>query len=63
MHHYAVAGIPWYLLVEQETGALHLYRLVGDRYKEQSVTRAGQALELTEPVQVTIFPADLLPPG
>jgi Uma2 family endonuclease len=63
MHHYAVAGIPWYLLVEQETGALHLYRLVGDRYQEQSVTRAGQALELTEPVQVTIFPADLLPPG
>jgi Uma2 family endonuclease len=63
MHHYAVAGIPWYLLVEQETGALHLYRLVGDRYKVQSVTRAGQALELTEPVQVTIFPADLLPPG
>ena len=63
MHHYAVSGIPWYLLVEQETGALHLYRLVGDRYKEQSVTYAGQALEMAEPVKATILPADLLPPG
>jgi Uma2 family endonuclease len=63
MHHYAVAGVPWYLLVEQETGALHLYRLVGDRYKEQSVTRAGEALELAEPVKATISPTDLLPPG
>jgi Uma2 family endonuclease len=63
MHYYAAAGIPWYLLVEQETGALHLYRLAGDHYAEQSVTRAGQVLHLKEPVEATIVPEDLLPPG
>jgi Uma2 family endonuclease len=62
MHHYAAAGIPWYLLVEQETGALHLHRLTGDHYVEHSVTHPGQLLRLTEPVEATIAPEDLLPP-
>jgi hypothetical protein len=62
MHYYAVAGIPWYLLVEQETGALHLYRLSGDHFVEHSVTHAGQVLHLTDPVEATIAPEDLLPP-
>ncbi|OJF14405.1 PDDEXK family nuclease [Couchioplanes caeruleus] len=57
------AGIPWYLLVEQQTGALHLYELVAGRYKERSVTKAGEVSHLTEPVVAAISPEDLLPPG
>lgn len=62
MHHYAVAGIPWYLLVEQETGALHLHRLDGDKYREHSVTGPGGVLQLSDPVTATITPELLLPP-
>jgi Uma2 family endonuclease len=62
MHYYAAAGIPWYLLVEQDTGALHLYELVGDKHTEHSVTRPGQVLHLTAPVDATIAPEELLPP-
>jgi Uma2 family endonuclease len=61
MHYYAAAGIPWYLLVEQETRTLHLYELAASHYKERSVTKAGEVLHLTEPVAVTIDPEDLLP--
>ena len=63
MHFYAAAGIPWYLLVEQETGALHLYELSGDKYIEYSTTYPGQLLRLKEPLEATIAPEDLLPPG
>jgi Uma2 family endonuclease len=62
MHHYAAAGIGWYLLVEQETGALHLHRLDGEAYREHCVTGPGGVLELTDPVRATITPAALLPP-
>ncbi|PRY28226.1 Uma2 family endonuclease [Pseudosporangium ferrugineum] len=62
MHYYAEAGIPWYLIVEQETGALHLYRLEGRHYVERSVTKVGDLLHLTDPVDVTIAPEKLLPP-
>jgi Uma2 family endonuclease len=62
MHYYAAAGIPWYLLVEQETGALHLYGLAGDKYTERSVTQVGDVLHLTDPIEATISPEDLLPP-
>jgi len=62
MHYYAVAGIPWYLLVEQETQALHLYELAAGHYRERSVTRPGEVLHLTEPVAASIAPEDLLPP-
>ncbi|MFJ8688130.1 Uma2 family endonuclease [Micromonospora wenchangensis] len=54
MHYYAAAGIGWYLLVEQETGALRLDT-------EHSATRRGEALRLLAPVQATIRPEDLLP--
>ncbi|MCL7460039.1 Uma2 family endonuclease [Micromonospora echinofusca] len=60
MHYYAAAGIEWYLLVEQETLSVHLYRRRGAHYVERSVTKAGETLELTEPVRATIRPADLL---
>ncbi|GAB2927122.1 hypothetical protein GCM10027280_13100 [Micromonospora polyrhachis] len=61
MHYYAVAGIPWYLLVEQDTGTLHLYRLDGQHYVEESVTKPGQTLHLTDPVTAEIAPSELLP--
>ncbi|WBC02229.1 MULTISPECIES: Uma2 family endonuclease [unclassified Micromonospora] len=61
MHYYAAAGIEWYLLVEQETGTLHLHRRQGRHYREVSVTKPGSVLELTEPVQATIRPEDLVP--
>ena len=62
MHYYAAAKIPWYLLVEQETGALHLYRLKGQHYVEHSVTPWGEVLHLEEPVKASIATAELLPP-
>jgi len=61
MHFYAVAGIPWYLLVEQATGALHLHRINGSHYVEHSVTKPGGTLHLTEPVEATVRPDDLVP--
>lgn len=61
MHYYAAAGIGWYLLVEQETGALHLYRLAAGHYVEHSVTGPGQVLRISDPVEAIIEPAALLP--
>lgn len=61
MHYYATAGIEWYLLVEQQNGNLHLYRRHGRHYLEHAVAKVGETLELTEPVQATIRPEDLLP--
>ncbi|MCM0673829.1 Uma2 family endonuclease [Micromonospora phytophila] len=60
MHYYAAAGIEWYLLIDQESLAIHLYQRQGTHYVERSVTKAGEALELTEPVRATIRPEDLL---
>jgi Uma2 family endonuclease len=59
---YALAGIQWYLLIEQETCTLRLYQLVGAAYKEHSVTRPGEILHLTDPIAISIDPADLQPP-
>lgn len=61
MHYYAAAGIEWYLLVEQDTATLHLYRLDGDRYVEHGVARPGETLVMTEPVAAVLEPAALLP--
>jgi Uma2 family endonuclease len=62
MHYYASAGIRWYLVVEPDTGALHLYELAGTTYVEHSVAKVGDILELTDPVVASIDPAELLPP-
>ncbi|MFI5932939.1 Uma2 family endonuclease [Actinoplanes sp. NPDC051494] len=62
LHYYAAAGIPWYLLIEQETGALHLYQLTEKHYVEHSVTPFGETLHLREPVVVDIDTTELLPP-
>ena len=61
MHYYAAAGIPWYLLVEQETGALHLYQLHGRQYREYATAKPGTVLTLTDPVTAAIDTAALLP--
>jgi len=44
MHGYAQAGIPWYLLVEQDTHALRGHFLVGGAYEERSVLQLEQLL-------------------
>ncbi|MEU1885043.1 Uma2 family endonuclease [Micromonospora sp. WMMD987] len=61
MHYYAAAGIEWYLLVEQKTGALRLHRRRGRHYTEHSATKRGEILSLIEPVRATIRPEDLVP--
>ncbi|MEV7231960.1 Uma2 family endonuclease [Polymorphospora sp. NPDC051019] len=59
MHCYAAAKIDWYLIVEQDTKNLRLYRLRGVSYVEHAVVRPGEVLRLTEPVAVDIRPEDL----
>jgi Uma2 family endonuclease len=61
MHYYSAAGIPWYLLIDQKLGTLRLFALTGDVYTEQATAEPGQALTLTEPVEVTLHPQELLP--
>jgi len=61
MHYYAEAGIPWYLLVEQEPElTLQLLRLEDDHYVEHAVGRPGTPLRMTEPVTVDLDPGDLI---
>ncbi|MEH0823382.1 MULTISPECIES: Uma2 family endonuclease [unclassified Micromonospora] len=60
MHYYAAAGIEWYLLVEQETGGLRLFRRRGRNYVEHLTVKRGETLTLTEPVHATIRPEDLV---
>jgi Uma2 family endonuclease len=61
MNQYADAGIPWDLIVEPESGTLHLYELDGDKYVEHSTTHVGETLAITDPVEATIRPEELLP--
>ena len=62
MHYYAEAGIPWYLLVEQEPEiTLRLFGLDGEKYIERAAGRPGTPLRLTEPVRLDLDPARLLP--
>jgi Uma2 family endonuclease len=63
MYYYAAAKIPWYLLVEQETGTLRLHELSGDEYIERATAKPGEILRLTEPLTADLDPANLLPPS
>jgi Uma2 family endonuclease len=59
MHHYAAAGIPWYLLVEPQPLTLQLYRLDGDRYVEEASAVPGESLLFTAPIVTELDPASL----
>ncbi|WP_213452651.1 hypothetical protein [Rhizomonospora bruguierae] len=61
MHHYAAAGIEWYLPVEQQTGALDLYRLEGEHYVGHAAAQRGEKLVMTEPVEAVLEPDSLAP--
>jgi Uma2 family endonuclease len=56
MRLYAVAGIPWYLLVENDEAGplLRLCQLRGEHYVVTGEARGGQALHLDEPVVVDL---------
>ncbi|MEU4237981.1 Uma2 family endonuclease [Actinoplanes sp. NPDC026619] len=62
MHYYAAAGIPWYLLIDQKTTAMHLYRLANGTYVEHSTARKGEVLRLSEPVVAVLDPKELALP-
>ena len=62
MHYYAAAGIPYYLLVDTETRTLYLFGLKGDKYLEHLSAKPGESMHITDPVDVTLVPEDLLPP-
>jgi Uma2 family endonuclease len=60
MHYYAKAGIPWYLLVDTDPEiVLTLYRAEGDKYIAVAGGVPGERITLTEPVRITLDPADL----
>lgn len=60
MHHYAEAGIEWYLLIDPDTRVLNLYRLGGKQYWEYATGKPGTPLRMNAPVAVELDPDELL---
>jgi Uma2 family endonuclease len=56
MRLYAVAGIPWYLLVENDDSGLllRLFQLQGEHYVLSAEARSGQVLALRDPITVDV---------
>ena len=46
MHYYAVAGIPWYLLIDPESLTLSLHKLDGEKYAVHATGTPGDPLAL-----------------
>ncbi|MEE3919676.1 Uma2 family endonuclease [Micromonospora sp. BRA006-A] len=61
MQLYAIARIPWYLLVEQDgdSHSLRLHRLDGAHNVEDVVAKAGETLSVTEPFRWAMDPGVL----
>ncbi|MET7833584.1 hypothetical protein ABZS44_12215 [Micromonospora sediminicola] len=61
MRLYAIARIPFCLLVEQDgdSRSLRLHRLDGGHYVEDAVAKAGETLSVTEPFRWAMDPGTL----
>jgi Uma2 family endonuclease len=60
MQLYALAGIRWYMLAQENPAELRLFRLDGRHYVEHAVATEGQVLSLAEPFAVDLNPAHLV---
>jgi Uma2 family endonuclease len=57
---YQAAGLPWYWLVDPDEPGLTVLQLVERRYLERARASGDEPYAATDPVTVTVTPADLL---
>lgn len=60
MHYYAVAAVPWYLLIDPDGPTMVLYRLDDDVYVEDRAAAPGLPMRFPEPLDVEVDPANLV---